>query len=400
MIAPKEHINEKERLESLNSFSVLDSLPESDYDDITAIAAEICNMPIAMISLIDKDRQWFKSSIGVDVSETERAVSFCGHAINNQDKPFMVNDTRLDERFYDNPLVTGESNIVFYAGVPFVTEDGFPLGTLCVADQKPNTLTDHQIKSLTALSNQVMNLLNLRKSKKRLKEELAKQEDKNLDLERFAFIAAHDLKSPLNNVSSLTSLFLEMYDAKIDEEGKQILKMIVDSSDKLKGLIEGLLDYSRSDTILSKSKVDIKVADVKNTISSMFSFEKNIDFTLKSTLTDLTVNQTALDQILINLVTNAIKYSDKEQIKIELGVSSTDTHYQFYVLDNGPGIPLEKQDQIFKIFEVNANQDKYGVRGNGIGLATVKKIVEKSGGAIKVTSEVHEGAKFSFSLKK
>lgn len=357
-------------------------------------------MPIAMISLIDKDRQWFKSSIGVDVSETERAVSFCGHAINNQDKPFMVNDTRLDERFYDNPLVTGESNIVFYAGVPFVTEDGFPLGTLCVADQKPNTLTDHQIKSLTALSNQVMNLLNLRKSKKRLKEELAKQEDKNLDLERFAFIAAHDLKSPLNNVSSLTSLFLEMYDAKIDEEGKQILKMIVDSSDKLKGLIEGLLDYSRSDTILSKSKVDIKVADVKNTISSMFSFEKNIDFTLKSTLTDLTVNQTALDQILINLVTNAIKYSDKEQIKIELGVSSTDTHYQFYVLDNGPGIPLEKQDQIFKIFEVNANQDKYGVRGNGIGLATVKKIVEKSGGAIKVTSEVHEGAKFSFSLKK
>lgn len=400
MIAPKEHINEKERLESLNSFSVLDSLPESDYDDITAIAAEICNMPIAMISLIDKDRQWFKSSIGVDVSETERAVSFCGHAINNQDKPFMVNDTRLDERFYDNPLVTGESNIVFYAGVPFVTEDGFPLGTLCVADQKPNTLTDHQIKSLTALSNQVMNLLNLRKSKKRLKEELAKQEDKNLDLERFAFIAAHDLKSPLNNVSSLTSLFLEMYDAKIDEEGKQILKMIVDSSDKLKGLIEGLLDYSRSDTILSKSKVDIKVADVKNTITSMFSFEKNIDFTLKSTLTDLTVNQTALDQILINLVTNAIKYSDKEQIKIELGVSSTDTHYQFYVLDNGPGIPLEKQDQIFKIFEVNANQDKYGVRGNGIGLATVKKIVEKSGGTIKVTSEVHEGAKFSFSLKK
>ncbi|SFW47407.1 GAF domain-containing sensor histidine kinase [Cellulophaga fucicola] len=400
MIAPKEHINEKERLESLNSFSVLDSLPESDYDDITAIAAEICNMPIAMISLIDKDRQWFKSSIGVDVSETERAVSFCGHAINNKDKPFMVNDTRLDERFYDNPLVTGESNIVFYAGVPFVTEDGFPLGTLCVADQKPNTLTDHQIKSLTALSNQVMNLLNLRKSKKRLKEELAKQEDKNLDLERFAFIAAHDLKSPLNNVSSLTSLFLEMYDSKIDEEGKQILKMIVDSSDKLKGLIEGLLDYSRSDTILSKSKVDIKVADVKNTISSMFSFEKNIDFTLKSTLTDLTVNQTALDQILINLVTNAIKYSDKEQIKIELGVSSTDTHYQFYVLDNGPGIPLEKQDQIFKIFEVNANQDKYGVRGNGIGLATVKKIVEKSGGTIKVTSEVHEGAKFSFSLKK
>ncbi|MCL5245651.1 GAF domain-containing sensor histidine kinase [Cellulophaga sp. 20_2_10] len=400
MIAPKEYINEKERLESLNSFSVLDSLPESDYDDITAIAAEICNMPIAMITLIDKDRQWFKSTIGVDISESDRAVSFCGHAINSQDKAFMVNDTRLDNRFHDNPFVTGEANILFYAGVPFVTEDGFPLGTLCVADQKPNTLTDHQIKSLTALSNQVMNLLNLRKSKKRLKEELAKQEDKNLDLERFAFIAAHDLKSPLNNVSSLTSLFLEMYDAKIDEEGKQILKMIVDSSDKLKGLIEGLLDYSRSDTILSKSKVEIKVEAVKSTISSLFSFEKNIDFTLKSSLTDLTVNQTALDQILINLVTNAIKYSDKEQVKIELGVSSTDTHYQFYVLDNGPGIPLEKQEQVFKIFEVNANQDKYGVRGNGIGLATVKKIVEKSGGTIEVTSEINEGAKFSFSLKK
>ncbi|AIM60615.1 GAF domain-containing protein [Cellulophaga sp. RHA_52] len=400
MIAPKEHIKERERLDSLQSYSILDSLPESDYDNITAIAAEICNMPMAMITLIDKDRQWFKSSYGIDVNEMDRQISFCGHAIHENGQVFMVPNTSEDERFHDNPLVTGDTHVMFYAGVPFTTEEGLPLGTLCVVDQKPNTLTEHQQKSLQALSKQVMNLLSLRKSKKRLEEELQKQEEKNLDLERFAFIAAHDLKSPLNNVSSLTSMFLDMYQSKIDDEGKQILKMIIDSSDKLKGLIEGLLDYSRSESILGKNKVDVKVETVKNTIFGLFSFEQNIDFTLKNTITDLYINETALDQILINLVTNAIKYSDKKQIKIELGVSDSETHYQFYVKDNGPGIPQEKQEQIFKIFEVNANQDKYGIRGNGIGLATVKKIVEKSGGNIQVSSTLGQGATFSFSIKK
>ncbi|WKB79959.1 GAF domain-containing sensor histidine kinase [Cellulophaga omnivescoria] len=400
MIAPKEHIKERERLDKLQSYSILDSLPESDYDNITAIAAEICNMPMAMITLIDKDRQWFKSSYGIDVDEMDRDISFCGHAIHENGQVFMVPNTSEDERFYDNPLVTGETNVLFYAGVPFTTEDGLPLGTLCVVDQKPNTLTEHQQKSLQALSKQVMNLLSLRKSKKRLEEELQKQEEKNLDLERFAFIAAHDLKSPLNNVSSLTSMFLDMYESKIDDEGKQILKMIIDSSDKLKGLIEGLLDYSRSESILGKNKVDVKVESVKNTIFGLFSFEKNVTFSMHNTITDLYINETALDQILINLVTNAIKYNNKEHIQIELGVTDTKTHYQFYVKDNGPGIPEEKQEQIFKIFEVNANQDKYGVRGNGIGLATVKKIVEKSGGTIKVNSTLGKGSTFSFSIKK
>ena len=163
MIAPNNHINEAERLRELESYNILDSLPESDYDDLTKLAAEICGTPIALISLVDKDRQWFKSRYGLDAPETPRELAFCAHAINDAENTLLVNDARKDERFYDNPLVTGDPNVIFYAGVPLKSEAGLPLGTLCVIDNKPNGLNKGQKESLRILSKQVMNLLVLRK---------------------------------------------------------------------------------------------------------------------------------------------------------------------------------------------------------------------------------------------
>jgi signal transduction histidine kinase len=125
-----------------------------------------------------------------------------------------------------------------------------------------------------------------------------------------------------------------------------------------------------------------------------------LDLQLKSSITDVVLNRAAVEQILINLITNAIKYSDKEQVKIEIGVTESPTHYEFYVEDYGPGIALENQEKIFGIFQVLRDEDKYGTRGNGIGLATVKKIVENSGGSIKVVSEQAKGSKFLFTLEK
>lgn len=400
MIAPKKHLKEEKRLETLKSFSILDTLPELDYDNITTIASEICGTPIALVSLVDDQRQWFKSKVGIDVPETSRDVSFCGHAINSTENIFIVQDARTDERFHDNPIVKGDTKVIFYAGVPLIAENGLPLGTLCVIDHKPHLLSQSQISSLQALSNQVMNLLKLRKNEKYLQQALITLEEKNLELERFAFIAAHDLKSPLNNISSLTTMFLDLYGLQVDKEGQEILQMILDSSEKLKTLIEGLLDYSRSDTILKEKKSKINLKTLKTNIENLFSFDHNIEMVLQSELVTITINETAMDQILINLVTNAIKYNDKDSIRIEIGASESDTHYNFYVQDNGPGIPKDKQEQIFKIFKINANHDRFGKTGNGIGLATVKKIIEKSAGSIHVESEIGMGAKFIFTLKK
>ena len=226
MIKPAEFVQEQNRLEALKSYNILDSLPEKDYDNLTEIASQICNTEISLISLVDVDRQWFKSHFGLPVSETPRAYSFCAHAIHDLDNILIVNDARNDERFYDNPLVLDDPNIVFYAGVPLAGEDGMPLGTLCVIDSNPKELTTGQINALKALANQVMNLFELRKSKIALENSLISLEKVNTELEKFAYIAAHDLKSPLNNITALTELFLDTNIKNIDEEGLKIIEII------------------------------------------------------------------------------------------------------------------------------------------------------------------------------
>jgi GAF domain-containing protein len=163
--------NEAERLAALKEYHILDTGAEQSYDDITALAAHICKMPIAMISLVDEARQWFKSKVGLEQEQTSRDVAFCAHAI-LQNEPFIVRDATKDRRFADNALVTGEPHIRFYAGIPLTNPEGLALGTLCVVDHQPRRLSTGQQKALHALSRQVMTLLEFRRVSNHLAEVL------------------------------------------------------------------------------------------------------------------------------------------------------------------------------------------------------------------------------------
>jgi PAS domain S-box-containing protein len=158
--APSWH--ERDRLAALQRYRILDTQPEREFDDIVRIAAQICGVPMALISLVDDKRQWFKATIGVEARETPREIAFCAHAIEQQDV-FLVNDASKDDRFSRNPLVVDNPHLRFYAGAPLKTAEGLPLGTLCVLDSKPRDLTAEQTKSLEALARHVMTQLELRR---------------------------------------------------------------------------------------------------------------------------------------------------------------------------------------------------------------------------------------------
>jgi len=167
---------EQERLEALRELEILDTLPEQVYDDITRIAAQICDVPIALVSLVDQDRQWFKSRVGIEVAETPRDHAFCAHAILDPGQVMVVEDAQADPRFAANPSVTAGAGIRFYAGAPLVNATGHALGTLCVIDRKPRRLSPAQLENLRALSRQVVAQLELRrlvKDLERSRDELA-----------------------------------------------------------------------------------------------------------------------------------------------------------------------------------------------------------------------------------
>ena len=172
--------NEKERLDALLSYNILDTFSEEEFDNITQLASYICQVPIALISFIDKDRQWFKSNIGLDMTETSRDISFCQYAIMDT-KVFEVPNTLNDENFEDNPLVVGDSNIRFYAGAPITTPEGLNIGTLCVLDNKPNVLNFEQKKALSTLAKSVMIQLELRNRNAILKSEVEKLAKKSIE---------------------------------------------------------------------------------------------------------------------------------------------------------------------------------------------------------------------------
>jgi serine phosphatase RsbU (regulator of sigma subunit) len=165
MKIPPKHVKEEERLKYLESFQILDTPPEVDFEELTLLAAAICETPISLVSIVDNDRQWFKSKVGLDANETSRDVAFCAHAINGIDDIFIIEDARTDNRFFDNPLVTNDPFVTFYAGVVLKDDKNLPLGTLCVIDHSPRKLSLQQINALKAIARIAINLLGARRSR-------------------------------------------------------------------------------------------------------------------------------------------------------------------------------------------------------------------------------------------
>lgn len=400
MIKPEMHPREAERLKELEEFSILDTMPEVEYDDITELASFICGTPISLVNLIDSNRQWFKSHFGIPFTEAPRELGMCSHAINHPGSIFIVPDARLDERFHDNPNVLANPPILFYAGVPLVTASGLPMGTLCVIDHEPRVISEQNVRALIILAKQVVKLFELRKNKKALDLTIDDLEERNSELEKFAFVAAHDIKSPLGSMSALSQMLLEEYSERVDNDAKEMLQAIRWSADKLRSLVDGILEHSRSQGFAKMSKENLNLDHFLKETLALIPAVKETDLILPKAGKEIVVNRTGLQQVLLNLISNGIKYNDSDRVQMEIGFSESERFYHFFVSDNGRGISHQFKDKIFEIFTVLSTRDRYGGRGNGIGLATVKKLVEGMGGVITVDSEPGRGTRFDFTVSK
>lgn len=399
MKSPAFPTNEKKRQAAVEKYQLLDTLPEDQYDDITSLISHICDAPISLITLLDKERNFLKSHHGVPFNESPREISFCGHAINSEDPVTIIEDARVDTRFFDNPLVT-DYNAIFYAGAPLIDSDGFKLGTLCVFDQKPRKLTEKQLEALTSMSRQVVQLFELRYQNFKLTQFQDKLKLKNEDLKKFAAIVSHDLKSPLANIISLTELLEFDNNNKLDKESLQCLSYLKASSNSLKDYIDGILDFYLSDDLVHSTQEQIDFESLVLEVRKITETDTSIISSNTEDNVELIANKAVLMQVLINLITNSIKYSSKPETRIEVSLSDKDAFYEFSVEDNSDGIPKKEISKIFDLFSVTGVTDKYGNIGTGIGLATVKRLIEDLGGDINVSSKEGQGSTFTFTIAK
>jgi signal transduction histidine kinase len=400
MINDGELINEQNRINALKEYSLLDTLPEEMFDDITKIASAICETPISLINLIDKERQYFKSHHGLEITETAREFSFCEQTIKNPNKPFEVTDARKNTLFSDNPYVINDPKIIFYYGISLVTNEGYPIGTLCVLDIKPKKLTTTQITALRSLSNQVMYLLDLRKKNKQLQSLQSQLKKHSNNMEQFAHMAAHDLKEPLRNISSFIKLITKKNNARWDETDKTYIAFINSGIRRMNQLIVDLIDYAKEGMVDSKANI-INITQLITTIFNSLTenTEDEKPVLIIENMKDIKIAKTAMIIIFQNIIGNALKYKLKNTLPIiKISCEESLTHWHFTVQDNGIGIPHKYINTIFEPFKRLHTQTEY--EGSGLGLASCKKIIEKYNGKISATSEPHKGTTIKFSIEK
>lgn len=390
------------RLKTLEEYQVFDTLPEEMYDDITAMAASICKMPIALITLIDEKKQFFKSHYGTILNQTPLEYSICSHAIKSEQDFFEIPDLRIDDRFKNNPLVLDGPKIKSYYGAPFFSEDGVAFGTLCVISDELTELTEDQKRALKSLSRQVMHLLELRKKNYLLQLYQKKLEHYSKDMEEFAFIAAHDLRAPVRIIKSFIKLLESKNEAEWDDNDRMYFQFINDNTERMDRLVLDLLEYAKSNMNNNMEKEDF---DLQELVTGLFeSLAKGGEEQHKPQLTisDLPTvfsSKIALTMVFQNLISNALKYQKKDNVPhIDISHSESATNWIFEIRDNGIGISEEYADIIFEPFKRLHNQTEYA--GSGLGLAACRKVIENLNGKIWMKSEPGKGTIFTFSIPK
>jgi signal transduction histidine kinase len=377
--------DETERLKALRKYAILDTPPEGCFDHIIELTTKLLQVPIAVMSFVDSDRIWYKSKAGINLQQVSRDTGLCDTVIRG-DELYVIENTVIDHRTLNNPLVSGEFGLRFYAAIPLKIRSGYNLGTLAIMDKRPRTLSYADKQILKDLAEILLDHLELRL-------EARQANDRH---NQMLGMVAHELKNPLTTIPLYAEMIIEK--AGSNDQLAQMSSHIIKASDRMKVLIKEVLETARlqaneihlKNTNLNMAMIIGRVAAINIILANAKNQKLYLDIVDNVTIRG---DESRMAEIIDNLINNAIKYSPVGS-EIRVCLRSFDGKAVFEVIDQGPGFTVDDQQGLFKPFTRLTARPTGGENSTGVGLSIVKLLVEAHGGKVKAENNKGKGARF------